>query len=306
LVTIEKIDYKGWPNSYRITNGEVEAVITSDIGPRVMRYGFLGGQNFFKEFEEGLGKSGEPVWQLRGGHRLWVAPEDRVRTYAPDNGPVQIEIRGPVLTATQPVEDLTGLEKQLTLEMASTGTEVVVQHRLRNAGAQPCQAAPWALSMMAPGGAGIHGFPPRGQHPAMLSPSNPLVMWHFTNLADPRWRLLEKFLVLLHDPNHAAPQKLGSFHPFTWAAYLLNGDLFLKRCTAPGEPSQYPDLGCSFEIFANAEMLELETLGPVRTLAPGESLIHTERWTLHRGVRIDRWTDEELDRVLAPLIAALQ
>ncbi|MBI2681246.1 MAG: hypothetical protein HYX25_09610, partial [Candidatus Solibacter usitatus] len=40
-VKIDKTNYKGWPNSYRVSNGEVELVITSDIGPRVMRYGFV-------------------------------------------------------------------------------------------------------------------------------------------------------------------------------------------------------------------------------------------------------------------------
>jgi hypothetical protein len=302
-VTIDKINYKGWPNSYRIANGEVEAVVTSDVGPRVMRYGFAGGQNFFKEFEESLGKSGEPSWQLRGGHRIWAAPEDPVRTYAPDNGPVRVEIRDGVLEATEPVEESTGLEKQLAIEMAPAGTRVTVRHRIRNAGSGPLTLAPWALSMMAPGGAGIHGFPPRGTHPEMLAPTNPLVMWAFTNLADQRWRLLERYMVLLQDPNNPAPQKLGSFHPRTWAGYLLNGELFIKRCQAPGDPKQYPDLGCSFEAFTNAAMLELETLGPLETLPPGESLTHVEHWTLHRPVHVVRWADDELDQSIAPLAA---
>src|SRR6266851_6863458 len=109
-VKIEKTNYKGWPNSYRISNGEVEIIITSDIGPRIMRYGFTGGQNVFKEFPEGLGKSGESAWQPRGGHRIWFAPEDRVLTYAPDNGPVHISTKGDVLEATEPPEPLIGLE----------------------------------------------------------------------------------------------------------------------------------------------------------------------------------------------------
>jgi hypothetical protein len=301
-VTIEKTNYQGWLNSYRVTNGEVEAVITSDIGPRVMRYGFVGGRNLFKEFEGGLGKSGEPEWQLRGGHRIWAAPEDPHLTYAPDNGPVHIEIRGEVLEATQPVEERTGLEKQITVEMAATGTSVTVRHRLRNAGKKPVTVAPWSISMMAPGGAGIHGFPPRGKHPAMLAPSNPLVMWAFTNLGDPRWMLLEKYLVLRQDPANAVPQKLGSFHRHTWGAYLLDGELFITRCEATGDPREYPDMGCSFETFTNADMLELETLGPLRTLQPGESLTHTEHWSLHRGIRLEGWTDAELDRVIAPLV----
>src|SRR4051812_11092517 len=118
-VTVERIAYQGWPNSYRVANGEAEAVITSDIGPRVMRYGFTGGQNFFKEFEGQLGTSAETDWVPRGGHRIWVAPEDPVKSYAPENGPVQVEVLGDGVRATQPVEPLTGIEKQITLRMAS-------------------------------------------------------------------------------------------------------------------------------------------------------------------------------------------
>ena len=298
---IEKISYKGWPNCYRITNGEVEAVVTGDVGPRIMRYGFAGGQNFFKEFEEGLGKSGEPAWQLRGGHRIWVAPEDPVRTYAPDNDPVHVEVQGDVLEATQPVEELTGFEKRLSIEMDAAGTGVTVRHRIRNVCGKACIAAPWALTMMAPGGAGIHGFPPRGTHPQALAPTNPLVMWAFTNLADTRWRLLEKYLVLLQDPGNPVPQKVGSFHDKTWGAYLLNGELFVKRYEAAGRPSGYPDMGCSFETFTNADFLELETLGPLALMPPGESLMHVERWSLHRDVQVAAWTDEELARSVAPL-----
>jgi hypothetical protein len=156
--------------------------------------------------------------------------------------------------------------------------------------------------MMAQGGVGIHGFPPRGTHPEMLAPTNPLVMWAFTDLSDSRWRLLRKYLVLLQDPRNPVPQKLGSFHRDTWGAYLLNGELFVKRVTAEGTPGMYPDFGCSFEMFTNAEILELETLGPLVKLQPGQTVTHTERWSLHRGVVVPEWSDAELDRVVLPLV----
>jgi len=301
-MTIEKIDYRGWRNSYRISNGEVEAVVTSEVGPRVMRYGFVGGQNFFREFEAQLGRSGEPDWQPRGGHRIWIAPEDPVRSYAPDNERVSIEKVVNGVIATQPVEPLTGLQKRIAVRMASSGTDVEVVHRIRNAGAEPYRLAPWALSMMAQGGRGIHGFPPRGTHPEVLAPTNPLVMWAFTNLSDPRWTLLERYLVLRQDPANPVPQKLGTFNAKTWGAYLLNDELFVKRFDARGGPADYPDCGCSYETFTNADILELETLGRLVTLAPGESVSHTERWSLHRGVQIAEWTDAGLDRALTPIL----
>ena len=303
-VKIEKVSYQGWPNCYRISNGEVEVIITSDIGPRIMRYAFPGGQNVFKEFPEGLGKSGEAAWQPRGGHRIWFAPEDRVLTYAPDNGPVHITVKGGVLEATEPTEALTGLEKQITVKMAASGTGVEVLHRIRNTNNHGMELAPWALSMMAQGGVGIHGFPPRGTHPEVLAPTNPLVMWAFSDLSDKRWQFTKKYLILRQDPdNHGQPQKLGTFNAHTWAAYLLGTDLFVKRYEADPKGT-YPDLGCSFETFTSADFLEQETLGPLTKLAPGKSVQHTERWTLHRDVHIREWTDDELDRVVLPLVSS--
>ncbi len=78
----------------------------------------------------------------------------------------------------------------------------------------------------------------------------------------------------------------------------------MKRVTAEGTPTRYPDFGCSFETFTNAEILELETLGPLTRLRPGETVTHTEHWNLHRGVAVSEWTDAELDRVLLPLLSA--
>ncbi|MGE5568156.1 MAG: hypothetical protein ACM3S5_03875 [Rhodospirillales bacterium] len=300
-VRIEKINYKGWANSYRISNGEVELVVTSDVGPRIMRYAFIGGQNLFKEFTDQLGKSGEKEYTIRGGHRLWVAPETLETSWALDNSPVNIEIRGAELVATGPVEPGTGLQKQIVVRLADTGTGVEVVHRLKNTTPWTLEYAPWAMTMFAQGGTAISGFPPRGKHPEMLSATNPLVMWAYTDLSDKRWRFTKKYFALRNDPQIREPQKIGSFNPKTWGAYLLGTDMFLKQTTA--DPARtYPDFGCSFETFTDAEMLEIETLGPLTKIEPGKAAEHTERWSLHKNVRISEWTDAELDKVFGSLL----
>ena len=90
-LTVKKVAYRGWPNCCRISNGKVELIVTTDVGPRVIRFGFVGGQNLFKEYAAFLGKRGGKQWVNYGGHRLWHAPEDQQRTYSPDNSPVTIE-----------------------------------------------------------------------------------------------------------------------------------------------------------------------------------------------------------------------
>ncbi len=147
---IEQIPYGGWPNCYRITNGEVELIATSDVGPRVIRCGFVGGQNLFVELPNELGKSGEAWWMGRGGHRLWVAPETIPDTYALDNGPVKATVNGNRLTLLQPVEPETALQKEISVELSPEGL-VTVTHRIENTGPKSRRLAPWALSQMAHG-----------------------------------------------------------------------------------------------------------------------------------------------------------
>src|SRR5271165_723355 len=132
-VKIEKVPYDGWPNCYRISNGEVELVVTTDVGPRIMRYGFVGGQNMFVQFKEEIGKSGESKWFGRGGHRLWAAPEDLHDTYALDNSPVEATIKGHVITLTGPVEKETGLQKSIAIALNQPGSEVYIVHQIKNA-----------------------------------------------------------------------------------------------------------------------------------------------------------------------------
>ncbi len=302
-VKIEKTAWNGWPNCYRISNGEVEMVVTSDVGPRVMSYGFAGGQNFFWVQKETVGKTGQPEWIPRGGHRIWVGPEDVKYTYPPDNSAVPVRVDGDVLIATQPVEKETGIEKQIEVRLAPQGSDVTIIHRLTNRTSMPLEFAAWALSMMAPGGRGVSGFPPRGTHPEMLQPTNPLVMWAFSDLSDPRWTWLKKYFVLRQDASNAAPTKIGHFNPHTFGAYFLNGEMFVKRYEA--DPSKtYPDFGCSYETFTNADFLEIETMGPLTKVAAGATLEHVERWTLRRNAQPAAWTDAELDRILQPVLAS--
>lgn len=295
---MEKVAYRGWINCYRLTNDEVDVVVTTDVGPRVMRYGFVDGQNLFYECMPQLGNMGEPWWMIRGGHRFWIAPETVPETYALDNHAVEVSfISDATIGLRAPVEAETNLQKEMVVTLAHDGS-VEVTHRLTNCGPHAVEWAPWPATLLASGGTAFAAFPKHAPHENSLLPSHPLVMWSYTDFSDPRWKFTKHYLILRQDANAAAQQKAGLFNEQTFAAYLLNGELFVKRASAHrGVP--YADFQSSFQIFTNRDFMELETLGPLTTLRPHESVSHTEKWSLHRGVAITDWTDEELDRVRA-------
>ena len=58
VVTIEKTAFQGWPNCYRVSNGTVEFIATTDVGPRIISFGFVGGANLFFVREDFAGQTG--------------------------------------------------------------------------------------------------------------------------------------------------------------------------------------------------------------------------------------------------------
>ncbi len=319
---MEKIEYRGWPNCYRLSNGIVDLVLTADVGPRIIRFGFVGEENEFREFADMVGQTGGEEWRIYGGHRLWHAPEATPRTYYPDNEPVTVELhddagpppeipsgsvrrkpflrRTPFVRLLQPAEPTTGIEKEIDLWLSPGEAHITVTHRLRNRNLWPVELAPWALSVMAPGGIAILPLPPRGSHPEDLVPTSTLTLWAYTDMSDPRWTWGYKYVLLRQDPAAQTPQKAGALVSDGWAAYARQGHLFVKTFDyVSGAP--YADLGCSAEIFTNADFLEVESLGPLVNLPPGTAVEHVEHWFLFRDVPAPD-SESSVDRHVLPRV----
>jgi len=78
------------------------------------------------------------------------------------------------------------------------------------------------------------------------------------------------------------PQKIGTTVTQGYAACANHGNVFLKRFPFE-EGASYPDQGCNFETFTRQDMLEIESLGPMVTVAPGAYAEHQETWYLIRN-----------------------
>lgn len=297
---IEKIEWGGWPNCYKLSNGTIELIVTTDVGPRVLHCGLVGGDNLFYVNENLLGKTGGDKWVNYGGHRLWHAPEDPVRTYVPDNGPVEIvETEEGGVEFRQPIEQQTGIQKTLYIEL-DEGAGVQVEHQLRNHGLWAVDLAIWGLSVMAAGGTAIMPLPERGTHPEALLPNTQLIFWPYSDLSDPRWSLGREYILLHQDSSAEHPQKFGAAVRDGWLAYVNNGVMFMKQFDY-SPFSTYPDLGCNGEIFTNKVMLEVESLSRFYRLEPDTSVVHGEDWTLFQNVPTPA-NDTDVREHIQPLV----
>jgi hypothetical protein len=300
-VTVEKVAYFGQPNCYRLTNGTVEVIVTTDIGPRVIRYGFVGKANVFAEMPNDVVTTEWGNWKPYGGHRFWHAPEVKPRSYYPDNEPVTFRLQEPGgIQLTQAVEAKTGMQKEIVVTLDPTGTGVTVAHRLTNKGVWSVEAAPWALTIVAGGGTTIIPQEPFISHDDYVLPARPMVLWHYTDLTDSRWTIGKKYIRLRTEASMNFAQKVGVANKQGWMAYLNGKTLFVKRFAyVPG--ARYPDEGCNCETFTKGTFMEVETVGPLTQLNPGDTVEHVERWYLFDGVDIGA-TEATLDAAITPII----
>ena len=300
----EKIEFEGWPNCIRLYNNDIELIITTDIGPRIIRFGYINGENLFYVSPADKGKSGGENWRIYGGHRFWHAPEVAPRTYSPDNKQVSYSWNGKTLKLIQDVEPLTGIIKEMEITLNPNRNEVKVLHRIINKNCWHIELAPWAITACAGGGRVILPQEPYIDPADYLLPARPIVLWNYTQMADPRFAWGDKFIQVKHDPARISEQKIGILNKQGWAAYVLHNELFIKKFEY-NPYSQYTDYGCNNEAYVNGDFLELETLSLFSKIAPLESIVHTEYWTLTKAAFSVGEDKNLIEQLIAPVLDSI-
>lgn len=273
--TVERVDHERWGESVRVANGTIELLAPTTIGPRIVRFGFAGGRNEFRIFPELRDE-----WPRLGGHRLWHAPEDRDRTYDPDTDPVDAEVLVDGVRLVGPEDTDAAVQKAITVRMG-TGASVEVEHELTNRSLWPLAFAPWGISVLNPGGTAIVPFAPQADEESLL-PDRSIQLWPYTTPGDDRIDFGEEYVFVGQD-EAGDEMKLATSGADGWVAYHNDGHVFRKDY--PYDPEgTYPDAGSAAEAYTDHLVMELESLAPIRTVDPGETVTHTETWTLAADV----------------------
>jgi hypothetical protein len=273
------MDNKPAPDCITLENDSLRLQVARSFGPRIISLSFRGGSNLLAELPDFVTQRPDGKdYHFYGGHRLWVAPEDPIRSYALDDQPVEIIQSGNSLLVRKPVEAESGIEKSMQVDLAETGASVTITHRLLNPGPDPLECAPWAITQFRMAGVAVL---PQGFHRNSLLPDRSLALWPYTNISSPHVSWGNRYILLHAEPQ--APFKIGFPNPRGWLGYWLDGVLFFKRVDyKTGE--QYIDFGSSSECYCNYHFLELETLAPIGRIAPNASATHTETWQLFGNI----------------------
>jgi hypothetical protein len=273
-------DYYG-RKTRRLENGHCWIDVLAEGGPRIVGFGLSGDENVFAETPDVSWDNGYGLFELLGGHRLWFAPETS-ECSVPDSTGLTLapipDAAGPALRLVGAPEAPTGLRKAIEVRLDPESAAVSVRHELRNVGSRSFEGSPWAITGLRPGGTAVAPLPgPVDER--NLQPSQLVVLWPYASWSDDRLLLAERFLAV---STHPGPRfKIGCLSASGSVGYVNDGRLFVLQFD-PAFGSAHSDMGANLEIFADERTVELESLGPLVRLGPGDAVIHDERWVLRR------------------------
>ena len=274
-------DYYGLPT--RVLAGRhLRLEFLAEAGPRLVRLSLAGSEaNLLAEAPDFHVPTSLGDFAFRGGHRLWHAPEAMPRTYVADDAGLLVEPLADGVRLSAADEAHARIHKAIEIHLHPDRPSLTLHHRLTNIGLWAVELAAWAITQMRLGGVAVLPQPAGAVDAAGLLPNRRLALWPYTRWDDPRLRLGDDYIVVNAQPG--LPFKIGYWNRHGWLGYWLNGVFFTKAFARPGAEA-YPDFGCNAETYGNDKVFELESLGPLTRLEPGQRVEHTETWRLLPGV----------------------
>lgn len=291
-------EYKNFGRVYEITNGDMVAMVTIDIGPRIIYYGTADYNLMFEDTERLSCRGGEyfdanfgegKKWYNLGGHRLWKSPED-LASYSIDDTEVIVEERNSGVVFKREVEKTTGLIKEIEIE-ALDNNKLRVEHRFTNSLNTSQEVAIWALTVLRPNGKIIV---PLNENNKGFLPARNYVYWSYSNYNDKRFNVYDNYVSLDQSNTFGCAFKFGMFVEKGVAGYLVDDMLFSKTFDV-NATGYYPDYGCNFESFTNDRIIECETLGELIEVGSNETISHTELWQFEK---LDNISVEQANSIL--------
>jgi hypothetical protein len=259
-----------------LENAQIRLEYLTTAGPRIVGLSYHGSPNMLADVYDIVLKPPYEAYSMLGGHRLWISPESPENSYVPDKTGLSVQKipQGVILSGAS--ETSTGIRKSIRIELDPAAALVRLVHSIVNESSSPVTYAPWAITQFCQGGTVLLPQPTENSDAYGLLPNRLLVLWPYTSINDARLALRDDFILVRADAA-LPPMKLGYANRAGWVAYWRDGSLFRKSFDLLTGVT-YPDGGCNSEVYCGDRFVELESLGVLGALAPGQTVQHTETW----------------------------
>ena len=276
------IDTAGYADCVELSNGTTRVVIEPNMGGRVLSYALEGEEVLFQDarYDGVLADTKLPHNLLPGGRfdlgpELTLPPREAIWS-----GRWRAEIIGPRhVRLTSAIEPSLGLQVIRRFELGPENARLVCEQTVVNRGGVERSVSYWGRTFVPAGGVCLVPLNPRSRFPAgyLEYLTRDAIGQHAAE--DPRIMSRDGVLIIDGTP---LTSKVMVDASDGWLAYITRGNL-LFLTTFPIETDRlYGGVASdSVAIWFDALRCELEPLGPLERLPPGEAAVFTQVWSLH-------------------------
>ncbi|HUM04408.1 MAG TPA: hypothetical protein VLT90_03045 [Terriglobales bacterium] len=284
-MTIDRISYHDWPESILLSNCVVEAIVVPALG-RVMQFRFAGDETgpFWEnpELHGQLPDAHTNGWLNFGGDKAWPAPQTEWEQHtgqswpppsAFDSKPFHASVADEKVVLVSEVDPHYGVRVVRHIKLLAKSTQLAITTEFQKHEGVDVEISVWVITQLA-----------EPDRVFVLLPGNS----HFPNGYQQQrgpsptdLRRDGRLLSLRRDPREYV--KIGTEGT---SMLWMNQRMALLICTEE-TAGVYPDGGSRTEVYTNPNphcYVELETTGPLATLAAGARISRTNSYTLvHRS-----------------------
>ena len=272
----------GYSKCVRLSNSSIKVILDPNCGGRVLEYS-LNGQNAIYLDPEHDGWTYKPGGERIGpsGGRCDIGPE----MLAPSRfnlwiGKWTAEIIGPRAARLTSVEDeSSGVQLIREFRLERNSSHLSFTQTIKNISSETKRYNHWSRTFVEGGGICIVPLSSWSRFPLGYIYYGPGPVLNYRHDPHPNIRVRDAFLEILGPP----PQRKFGIDSYAgWLGYIAKSNfLFVKRFPTYPERMYGEVAGYTISIWYNEEqMCELEPIGPLETLKPGESASFTEDWWL--------------------------
>ena len=286
MVQYKEISYLNYGMALSIQNENMELIVTTDVGPRILFFGEAGGKNLLFNDIQRENRNNSPLLQsvfgdgtiyyFYGGHRVWASPEHDPNSMCPDNEPAEVIFGEQSVMVRAKPQPVTGF--QLSMEIAPVEGGFKITSGVKNLSEETKTVAAWGITQLAPGG---HMIIPQVTDNTGLLPNRTISVWAYTDLQDERVHFGKKYIIARQDPEIKQPLKFGINNEAGYLVYVNDGQVFIK--TFDWENGKiYPDNNVNCECYMDGALIEGECLTYKKLLKTGEFSQVSEVWRLKK------------------------
>lgn len=287
-VNIAEINYKNYNNCLRITNNLVEVIVFMENTIRIVKYGYVNGNNQFEDIL--IDNDSRNI--IGGGHSFSYIPQIDQNVDFIDNQGITYERISSGIRLIQNIEKWTQIRRVIEIIFYENSSKIKVIHKILSLNAFDINIAICSNTVVRNGGIEIIPFSIGNNRDV---PNKSLVFWPYSNLKDSRVYLGDKYIAMKVNENICDRFRMGVNTDLRYVLYYNNNEMFVKEFDEIKGCYEYPNMGCKNESLITTNYLEMKSNSPIYKLSTNNYITHIEVWNIYKDINLD-FIDKFIDQ----------